>query len=766
MARSPGRGAGAGPRFVAVRAGGRGLAAARLSDEGGQVLPAAWAYWAGAAIVVLLAGRVQPAGLPSPLLIPLVAALMEIAPRLGWAAAFLGATGALSAGAVYSAGVTLAASALIRLLQPHVLRAGGDAAGHRRLQAAALAGAVLVSGGILAWPFGPLGLEIDSLAGVTVTAVLAVLALPWMQQAAIALVRAVPGGEPVAAAGAAGRGPAVVATAQARRALAALLVVAAGGLDGVRFLSVDAGLALRVLCILLAAEIGGTGWGAAAGAGAGLLGLLAGQAGLWTVGWLALAGATAGLMQRYGRPALAGGFVLATLVVAGAVQVAEAVMVMIGSGAFGLAAYAAVTSTGAPRLLGERLRAVTPSLAVAPVAAARDGAPAEPAPDQSAWRVMGDLLREMARTVERPAGSQADHRERVSDLINDVARRHCLHCPHARTCWQEEFGTTYQAMFDILAGLEHGNGFRPEGVPPQLRARCPRLASITDSLAQGLELLQLDLRWQRRAERMRRLVAEQLRGLAEVAGRMEQGHPAGPRRRGRGWRYGMRIGVARTPKEGRWVSGDGYMCRSFDDDRRMVLVISDGMGSGRRAAAESRAALHLLERLLDAGVPAEAAIRTVNAALALRGEEMYTTLDVASVDLERGQVDFIKVGAAPSFVRREREVQMITRPALPVGMFDEIEVAGDRGHLRPGDLLVMVSDGVLSAFGDVEAGAAWVRGFLAGLTEDEPRWVAAAIIKEALRRAGNRAGDDMTVLAGKLVPRGQLAPVAGVGCAR
>lgn len=763
MAGWPGREPGARPALASLPGGRRGPAADGR-QEAARGRGAEWVPWAGAALLVILAGRVQPAGLASPLVLPLVAAVMEISPRLGWTVAFLGIAGALSAGAAYGAGVLLVATLLLRVLRSRVLEGDDDAAGRQRLQAAVLAGAVLLAGGVLAWPFGPLGPEVDRLAGVMVTAVLAVVGLPWMRQAAALLLRALPGAAEVLSGDPDARDLPAMEVARARKVLVAWLVVAAGGLEGVRLLALDAGLTVRVLCILLAAEIGGAGWGAVAGAGAGLLGLLAGQGGGWAAAWAALGGTAAGLMRRYGRPALVAGFFVTTLVVAGSVPAAGTAATMIASGVAGLAGYAAVTATRLPRQLAGRLQALSPP--PVPAAAGREGTPARDEAARAAWRVMGDLLREMARTVERPAGSPPGHREQVSEVINEVARRHCLHCPHARTCWQAEFVTTYQAMFDILTALERGDGVEAAKVPPRLRARCPRLPSIAEALAQGLEVLQLELRWQRRAERVRHLVAEQLRGLATVAGCIERDRAAPTRPPGRGWRYGMRIGVARTPKEGRRVSGDGYLCRSFEDDRRMVLVLSDGMGSGRRAAAESRAALHLLERLLDAGVPAEASIRLLNTALALRGEETYTTLDVASVDLERGQVEFIKVGAAPSFVRSDRDVRLITRPALPVGMFEDIEVAGDRGYLRPGDLLVMVSDGVLSAFGDVEAGVAWVRGFLGGLGEDEPRWVATQIIKEALRRAGNRAGDDMTVLAGQLVSRGQVAPVAGLDCAR
>ena len=353
-----------------------------------------------------------------------------------------------------------------------------------------------------------------------------------------------------------------------------------------------------------------------------------------------------------------------------------------------------------------------------------------------------------------------DPREQVGELINDVARHHCLRCPMARTCWQDEFSATYQAFFDILATHERGQGFRPEAVPVPLRARCPRLPAISQSLAEGLEVLRVETRWQRRLDRHHRLVARQLQELAELAA-CPAARPATPRRPG--WRYGMRVGVARTPKDGRWISGDGYLCRAFGDGGRMVLAISDGMGSGKRAAHESRLALQLLERMLDAGLAAGPAVRLLNTTLALRDRETYTTVDLATVDLERGRVEFVKIGAAPSFVRRAREVQVVAHAAPPAGYLEGGDVHAGGGVLEPGDLVVLVSDGVLTAFGDVEAGTAWIRGYLAGLEEDEPRRVAAHIVKEALRRAGDRAPDDMTVVIGKLLPRAQLAPVARAG---
>ncbi|MFS8639537.1 MAG: MFS transporter, partial [Symbiobacteriaceae bacterium] len=229
MAGWPGREPGAGTALASLPGGRRGPAAVgRQEAEGGR--GAEWVPWAGAALLVTLAGRVQPAGLPSPLVLPLVAAVMEISPRLGWTVAFLGIAGALSAGAAYGAGVLLVATLLMRVLRSRVLEGDSGGAGRHRLQAAVLAGAVLLAGGVLAWPFGPLGPEVDRLAGVMVTAVLAVVGLPWMRDAAAFLLRVLPGAAGVLSGDPEARNLPTMEVARARAVLAVWMVVAVSAL--------------------------------------------------------------------------------------------------------------------------------------------------------------------------------------------------------------------------------------------------------------------------------------------------------------------------------------------------------------------------------------------------------------------------------------------------------------------------------------------------------------------------------------------------------
>ena len=91
-------------------------------------------------------------------------------------------------------------------------------------------------------------------------------------------------------------------------------------------------------------------------------------------------------------------------------------------------------------------------------------------------------------------------------------------------------------------------------------------------------------------------------------------------------------GVAARKKEGQTVSGDTGAWFKHDDGSLYVLLC-DGMGSGPEAGRESSTAAELLERFLRAGLRPEPALRTLSAALALRGEETggFTTLSLIHI---------------------------------------------------------------------------------------------------------------------------------------
>ena len=206
-------------------------------------------------------------------------------------------------------------------------------------------------------------------------------------------------------------------------------------------------------------------------------------------------------------------------------------------------------------------------------------------------------------------------------------------------------------------------------------------------------------------------------------------------------------GVAAKKKDGETVSGDGgtYFKR---EDGTLYVLLCDGMGSGPLANRESSLALRLLEQFLQAGVDTEHALNTLNAALALRGEDGggFTTVDLLQLDLFTGDGVIFKFGAAPSYIRKGETVRRISGSSMPAGLVEGGRGGPDRTpiHLSPGDYVLLVSDGVAGA-GDDQ----WIRTRLAGFSGGSPKELA----KDLILHSPQDATDDRTALVVRLERR-------------
>ena len=64
---------------------------------------------------------------------------------------------------------------------------------------------------------------------------------------------------------------------------------------------------------------------------------------------------------------------------------------------------------------------------------------------------------------------------------------------------------------------------------------------------------------------------------------------------------------------------------------------------------------------------------------------------------------YLKAGASPTFLKRDEKVQMISSESAPLGIFHEVNFDKGKKKLYDGDILVMITDGVLDRFGTMEA---------------------------------------------------------------
>ena len=142
------------------------------------------------------------------------------------------------------------------------------------------------------------------------------------------------------------------------------------------------------------------------------------------------------------------------------------------------------------------------------------------------------------------------------------------------------------------------------------------------------------------------------------------------------------------------VSGD--RCASFCDGfGRVYHIISDGMGSGGRAALESSMTISVITRLIRAGISPSAAVQTANLIMLSKScDEVFSTIDLLCIDLFTGRTDIIKMGAAPTFIRTGGVVKSVESRNLPAGLLSRAEAEKRTLYLSGGDTAVMFSDGI------------------------------------------------------------------------
>ena len=143
--------------------------------------------------------------------------------------------------------------------------------------------------------------------------------------------------------------------------------------------------------------------------------------------------------------------------------------------------------------------------------------------------------------------------------------------------------------------------------------------------------------------------------------------------------------------------GDSYgiLCRG---EAEIYAFICDGMGSGRDAAVTSELCAGFLNKMLCVSVPTKNTVSLLNTFLRARNKrstrECAATVDLCRIRLDTGYAEFYKSGAAPTYVFRDGSLFKLGARTMPIGILKELDMAKNTSTVLPGDVIVMVSDGV------------------------------------------------------------------------
>ena len=205
-------------------------------------------------------------------------------------------------------------------------------------------------------------------------------------------------------------------------------------------------------------------------------------------------------------------------------------------------------------------------------------------------------------------------------------------------------------------------------------------------------------------------------------------------------KYRVEAAASRSCADNQPQCGDSY--EGFYDGRgNYIIVLSDGMGTGLRAAIDSSLTATVTARLLRAGISCESALRTVNSTLLLRStDESLATLDIVSINLYTGRAAFYKAGACATLVKRKSRVTEMDMASMPLGILGKVNFSSEAANLGDGDVILMASDGAF------EYSAEKIKKEFSKTLDDSVKDISETALSIAKADRKNRRSDDITVI--------------------
>ncbi len=214
--------------------------------------------------------------------------------------------------------------------------------------------------------------------------------------------------------------------------------------------------------------------------------------------------------------------------------------------------------------------------------------------------------------------------------------------------------------------------------------------------------------------------------------------------------FNVQNSVISIAKNGEEVSGDSYLIEELQDLKH-ISVISDGEGNGRNASKSSKNVIDMLERLLSGGFDECGAIEIINSILKLKSDSQNSsTLDNMIIDLKTGYSQYIKLGAAPTYIIHEGKIVTINNMNIPVGVSDNPDYLPISRKLIDKDIVVQISDGVLHEGLDISSN--YFTEYLKTIDLNKTaKQITDEIYRNVLRENKNILNDDVTIIVTKII---------------
>ena len=363
---------------------------------------------------------------------------------------------------------------------------------------------------------------------------------------------------------------------------------------------------------------------------------------------------------------------------------------------------------------------------------------------------VSDVISGIAENVSngKPDITQTDE---IGSFIKTLNENTCKRCENYDKCWKENYHKMYELTFNSIEVLQIRGEINEKDLE---EACCNKKAVLSDGLNLCYEIYKVNKNWQEKVKEQRTQMAMQLKEVSEeldkVKTELKNSIALADKEEEEEKPYTLEFGIAKIKKNNSVISGDSNTIIKLKDGK-ILVAISDGMGSGEEAARNSKKVVLNLEKLLDTGFEEERAIKLINSYLLVgRTEDNFATIDAMVFDPANGLADFIKIGACPTFISNKLgQVSAIDSNSLPAGIVENIEIEAKTKMLKRGSTMVMLTDGILDANPDKKDEA--IKELLAAVKNTSAQRLADIILQESVDSNFGIAKDDMTVIVARVV---------------
>ena len=224
-------------------------------------------------------------------------------------------------------------------------------------------------------------------------------------------------------------------------------------------------------------------------------------------------------------------------------------------------------------------------------------------------------------------------------------------------------------------------------------------------------------------------------------------------------KYVIGFATADASKNQSEVSGDNIIQTRLKDGKYLI-ALSDGMGTGRKANESSMQVLTMLQNLLASGFDKNTSIELITSSLMSKSEEIFATLDVAILDLYKGTIECIKSGACPTYIKKNRHVQIIKSNSLPAGIINQDNIQIFDTDIQNEEILVMCTDGILDSNIEYKNKELWVKYLFEDIETKNTKKIADIILNEAIDNNFGKIKDDMSVIVCKFMKKDDYEKIA------